>query len=89
MEKGNMSQDKIKQEEREAAISLLITVFEMHDKEMVLNKALDDFLCGYGEEIPEWLQCLYNHFDSCDSGKTQVIKRFAQKHNLEISDGSK
>ena len=89
MEKENISQKKIKKEERDAAVSLLITVFEMHDKEMVLNKALDDFLCCYGEEIPEWLQCLYGHFNNCDSSKTQVIKQFAQKHNLEISDGFK
>ena len=89
MGKGNMGQGKIKKEERDAAISLLITVFEMHDKEMVLNKALDDFLCCYGEEIPEWLQCLDEHFNNCDSSKTQVIKQFAQKHNLEISDGFK
>ncbi len=88
MEKGNMGQDKIKQEEREAAINLLITVFEMYDKEMVLNKALDDFLCGYGEKIPECLQCLYEHFNNCDSSKTQVIKRFAENHGLEIKDYS-
>lgn len=58
----------------------------MHEEEMVLNKALDDFLCCYGEEIPEWIQCLYDHFDSCDDNKTQVIKRFAEKHGLEIKD---
>ena len=89
MEKGNRGQDKIKQEERETAISLLITVMEMYEEERLLNKALDDFLCCYGEKTPEWLQCLYNHFNSCDSDKTQVIKQFAQKHNLEINDGFK
>lgn len=89
MGKGNMGQDKIKKEERDAAISLLITVFEMHDKEVVLNKALDDFLCCYGEEIPEWLQCLYGHFVGRDNNgiQMQVIKQFAENHNLEIRDG--
>jgi hypothetical protein len=83
-----MAEGKITQKEKEAAISLLVTVFEMHDKEDLLNKALDDFLCCYGEEIPEWLQCLYNHFNRCDDNKTQVIKRFAEKHGLEIKDDS-
>ncbi len=89
MEKENISQKKIKKEERDAAVSLLITVFEMHDKEMVLNKALDDFLCCYGEEIPGWMQCLYNHFGSCDDNKTQIIKNFAKKHSLKIRNDSK
>jgi hypothetical protein len=84
-----MAGEKITKKEREAAISLLITVFEVHEDESLLNKALDDFLCCYGYEIPEWMQCLYNHFNNCDSSKTQVIKQFAQKHNLEISDGFK
>ncbi len=83
-----MAGEKITKKEREAAISLLITVFEMHNKESLLNKALDDFLCCYGEEIPEWLQCLYDHFTSCKSGKTQVVKKFAEKHKLEIRDNS-
>ena len=87
--KGNMSREKITQKEKEAAISLLITVFEMYEEERFLDKALDDVLCCYGEEIPEWIQCLYNHFNNCNSSKTQVIKQFAQKHNLEISDGFK
>lgn len=84
-----MAGEKITKKEREAAISLLITVFEIHGEEKLLDKALDDFLGCYGEEIPEWIQCLYNHFNNCDSSKTQVIKQFAQKHNLEISDGFK
>ncbi len=42
----------------------------MHEEEMVLNKALDDFLCCYGAGIPEWLQYLYEHFHNCDSSKT-------------------
>ena len=57
-----MAGGKITQKEKEAAISLLITVFEMHNKESLFNKALDDFLCCYGKKIPEWLQCLYEHF---------------------------
>ena len=61
----------------------------MHEEEMVLNEALDDFLCCYGAGIPEWLQYLYEHFHNCDSSKTQVIKQFAQKHNLGINDGFK
>ncbi|RKI37136.1 hypothetical protein D7V86_23910 [bacterium D16-51] len=89
MSKKGIGQDEIKQEEKVAATSLLITVFEMHEEERILNKALEDFLCCYNEEIPEWMQCLYEHFNNCDSNKTQVIKRFAQKHNLEISDGFK
>lgn len=87
MEKGNMGQE-IKQEEREAAISLLITVMEMHDKENLLNKALDDFLCCYNEEIPEWIQGLYEHFCNSDDNKTQIIKQFAEKHGLKIKDAS-
>ena len=39
-----MAEGKITQKEKEAAISLLITVMEMHDKERLLNKVLDDFL---------------------------------------------
>lgn len=89
MGKKGIGQGEIKKEEKNAAISLLITVFEIHEDESLLNKALDDFLCCYREEIPEWLQCLYEHFNNCDSSKTQVIKQFAQKHNLEISDGFK
>ncbi len=89
MSKKGIGQDEIKQEEKVAATSLLITVFEMHEEERILNKALEDFLCCYNEEIPEWLQCLYEHFNSFDNNKTQVIKQFAQKHNLEISDGFK
>ena len=61
----------------------------MHDKEMVLNKALDDLLCCYGEGIPEWIQYLYDYFIGCNNGKTQVIKKFAEKHKLEIRDSSK
>ena len=38
-----MAGGKITQKEKEAAISLLITVFEMHNKESLFNKALDDF----------------------------------------------
>ncbi len=83
-----MAGGKITQKEKEAAISLLVTMFEMHDKEGLLNKALDDFLCFYGEEIPEWFQYLYEHFNNCDSSKTQVIKRFAERHGLEIKDDS-
>ena len=86
-----MAGGKITQKEKEAAISLLITVFEMHNKERLLNKALDDFLCCYGEEIPQWLQSLYEHFAGCDNNgiQMQVIKQFAENHNLEIKDGSK
>lgn len=89
MGKDNLGHDEIKQEEKNAAVSLLITVFEMHEEERLLYKALDDFLCCYGEEIPGWLQCLYEHFYSSDSSKKQVIKQFAKKHNLEIKDGFK
>lgn len=88
MGKGNMSGEKITQKEKEAAISLLVTVFEVHEEEKLLNKALNDFLCCYGAGIPEWIQYLYEHFISCNSGKTQVIKKFAEKHKLEIRDGS-
>lgn len=83
-----MAEGKITQKEKEAAISLLVTVFEMHDKEGLLNKALDDFLFCYGTEIPEWIQCLYEYFNNCDSSKIQVIKRFAENHGLEIKDDS-
>lgn len=65
-----MAGEKITKKEREAAISLLITVFEMHEEERLLNKALDDFLCCYGEEIPEWIQGLYEHFCNSDDNKT-------------------
>lgn len=88
MGKGNLGHDEIKQEEKNAAVSLLVTVFEMHEDERLLNKALDDFLCCYGEEIPGWMQCLYNHFGSCDDNKTQIIKNFAKKHSLKIRDDS-
>ncbi len=84
-----MAGEKITQKEREAGISLLITVFEMHGEEKLLDKALDDFLGCYGEEIPEWIQCLYDHFGSCDDNKTQIIKKFAKKHNLKIRDDFK
>ncbi len=84
-----MAGEKITQKEREAGISLLITVFEMHEDEGLLSKALDDFLCCYGEEIPEWLQYLYDHFNSCDGNKIQIIKNFAKKHSLKIRDDSK
>lgn len=84
-----MTGEKITQKEKEAALSLLITVFDVHEDESLLNKALDDFLCCYNEEIPEWIQCLYNHFDSCDNNKTQIIKDFARKHSLKIRDDSK
>lgn len=86
-----MAGGKITQKEKEAAISLLITVFEMHNKESLFNKALDDFLCCYGKKIPEWLQCLYEHFACCDNNgiQMQVIKQFTENHNLEIKDGSK
>ncbi len=84
-----MAGEKITKKEREAAISLLITVFEMHEEEGLMNKALDDFLCCYGAEIPEWMQCLYNHFGSCDDNKTQIIKNFAKKHSLKIRNDSK
>lgn len=84
-----MAGEKITKKEREAAISLLITVFEMHEEEPPMNKALDDFLCCYGAEIPEWMQCLYNHFGSCDDNKTQIIKNFAKKHSLKIRNDSK
>lgn len=88
MGKGNMGGEKITQKEKEAAISLLITVFEVHEDESLLNKALDDFLCCYGAEIPEWIQYLYDYFISCNNVKTQVIKKFAEKHKLEIRDDS-
>ncbi len=90
MGKGNMGGEKITQKEKEAAISLLVTVFEMHEDEGLLNKALDDFLCCYGEKIPEWIQCIYSHFAGCDNNgiQMQVIKQFAENHNLEIRDGS-
>ena len=81
-----MAEGKITQKEKEAAISLLVTVFEMHDKENLLNKALDDFLCCYNEEIPEWIQGLYEHFCNSDDNKTQIIKQFAEKHGLKIKD---
>lgn len=88
MSKKGIGQDEIKQEEKVAATSLLITVFEMHDKENLLNKALDDFLCCYNEEIPEWIQGLYEHFCNSDDNKTQIIKQFAKKHGLKIKDAS-
>ena len=88
MSKKGIGKDEIKQEEKVAATSLLITVFEMHDKENLLNKALDDFLCCYNEEIPEWIQGLYEHFCNSDDNKTQIIKQFAEKHGLKIKDAS-
>ena len=84
-----MDDEKITQKEKDAAISLLITVFEVHEEEKLLNKALDDFLCCYGAEIPEWMQCIYDHFNSCDGNKIQIIKKFAKKHSLKIRDASK
>ena len=50
-----MAGEKITKKERDVAISLLITVFEMHEEEMLLYKAIDDFLCCYGADIPEWI----------------------------------
>lgn len=88
MSKKGIGQDEIKQEEKVAATSLLITVFEMHDKESLLNKALDDFLCCYNEEIPEWIQGLYGHFCNSNDNKAQIIKQFAEKHGLKIKDAS-
>lgn len=84
-----MDDEKITQKEKDAAISLLIAVFEVHEEEKLLNKALDDFLYCYGAEIPEWMQCIYNHFNSCDDNKIQIIKKFAKKHSLKIRDDSK
>lgn len=90
MEKRNMAEEKITQEEKDAAVGLLISVFKIHTKESLLDRALDEFSCGYGEEIPDWFQQLYGYFADCDSNEIQmkVIRKYAEKHNLKIGDGS-
>lgn len=90
METRNMGEEKITQEEKDAAVSLLISVFEIHRKESLLDRALDEFSCGYGDEIPDWFQRLYAYFADRDSSEIQmkVIRKYAEKHNLKISDGS-
>ncbi len=72
--------------EKDSAIGLLITVFEIHDEEKLLNKALDDFLDVYGEEIPGWMQYLYDYLkDSGDNeNKMAVVRNFAKQTKMEL-----
>ena len=72
--------------EKDAAIYVLITAFEFHDKEKTLFKVLDDFADVYGDDIPGWLQHLYDHFGKSGNNKNKldVIRKFADQTKIEI-----
>ena len=73
--------------EKEAAIGLLITVFSIHDREKALIKALDDFADVYGDEVPGWLQHLYDYLDKSgnNESKLDVIRDFAEQRKIELN----
>lgn len=74
--------------EKEAAIGLLVTVFEIHDREKALYKALDDFADVYGDEIPGWLQHLYDCLKNSENNgnKMDVVRNFAVQHKIELKE---
>ena len=73
--------------EKEAAIGLLITVFSIHDREKALMKALDDFSDVYGDEVPGWLQHLYDCMKNTENNgnKLDVVRNFAEQHKIELN----
>lgn len=77
----------ISDSEKEAAAGLLITVFEIHDSEKLLYKALDDFWDVYGSDIPGWMQYLYDCLKNSgdNENKMDVIRNFAEQNKMEIN----
>lgn len=86
MGKEKTDNGKIPDSEKDAAIGLLVTVFEIHDKKKALYKALEDFSDVYGDEIPGWLQHLYDCLQNSEDNrnKTDVIRNFAEQNKIEI-----
>lgn len=85
----NSDGEKISNDEKVAAICLLVNVFDLHkEEEKLLNKALNDFDCVYGEKIPTWLQCIYMHCLGCSDNdlQIQIIREYAEKHDLKLRD---
>ena len=74
--------------EKDAAIGLLITVFEIHDREKTLIKALDDFADVYGDEIPGWLQHLYDSLKNSENNgnKMDVVRNFAVQRRIVLNE---
>ena len=64
----------------------MVTVFEIHDRKKALFKALDDFADVYGDEIPGWLQHLYDYVGKSGNNeiKLDVIRDFADQHKIEL-----
>lgn len=86
--KEKIDNGKIPDSEKEAAIGLLITVFDIHDREKALYKALNDFSIVYGGEISGWLQHLYDylHKSGNKESKLDVIRDFAEQHKIELKE---
>lgn len=82
----NNEDGKIPELEKDAAIGLLITVFEINDEKKLLNKALDDFSAVYGDGIPGWMQHLYDCLKNSGNNeiKLDVIKSYAEQNKMEI-----
>lgn len=87
MGKEKTDNGKIPDSEKDAAIGLLITVFGIHDREKALYKALDDFSVVYGDEIPGWLQHLYDSQKNSenDGNKLNVIRDFAEQRRIALN----
>lgn len=87
MGKNKTDNGKMPDSEKEAAIELLITVFSIHDREKALIKALDDFSDVYGDEVPGWLQHLYDYLDKSgnNESKLDVIRDFAEQRKIELN----
>lgn len=88
MGKEKTDNGKIPDSEKDAAIGLLITVFGIHDREKALYKALDDFSVVYGDEIPGWLQHLYDCLKNSENNgnKLDVVRNFAEQHKIELKE---
>lgn len=73
--------------EKDAAIYVLTTAFEFHDKKKTLFKALDDFSDVYGDDIPGWLQYLYDHLNKSANNekKLDVIMDFAEQRKIKLN----
>lgn len=85
--KDKTNNGKIPDSEKDASIGLLVTVFELHDRKKALFKALDDFADVYGDEIPGWLQHLYDYLDKSgnNENKLDVIRDFAEQRKIELN----
>lgn len=88
MGKEHIGSGSIPESEKNGAKILLAMVFENNSSEELLIRALNEFDDVYGEDIPGWMQFLYDYLGSFEGNgtKMKVVRNYAEKHQIEIKD---